>query len=235
MVEELGTENYVSRVYVQKSPEGGNPPIAIDLHLAYYTGMVDTVPHVPERCLVAAGWSIAGDTTIASLGFDPDKLNWQLETVPEERGSIYTARFGSFSDRSGLRIRLPRDADRIAFRINPYIYPGGKQKLFAGYLFLANGGHCPSAEDVRQLAFRLTDDYAYYLKVQFSTLSVENEEAFTRACASLLSELLPEMMRCVPDWVEVLRGEYPPDNPRRRSGPPAAPSSPGSPDKPRRT
>jgi len=36
--------------------------------------------------------------------------------------------------------------------------------------------------------------------------------------SSLIGELLPEISRCVPDWVKVKRGEYPADNPRRGSG-----------------
>jgi len=224
MVQELGTENYISRNYIQKSPAPKSPPVSIDVHLAYYTGMVDTVPHIPDRCLVAAGWSIAGDTQIMKFGFDPDALNWQVEPVPEERGTIYTARFDMNSDRAGSRIRLPRDVDQMALRVNPYIYPGNKQKLFAGYMFLANGGHTASTEGVRQLAFSLTDDYAYYMKVQFSSMSVPDEQAFVHACSNLLAELLPDIMRCAPDWVSVLRGEYPEGNPRKAARAAAAPS-----------
>lgn len=45
----LGTKLYLTRWY-------GNPAGRhARLHLAYYTGGVDTVPHVPDRCFVAAG------------------------------------------------------------------------------------------------------------------------------------------------------------------------------------
>ncbi len=33
--------------------------------------------------------------------------------------------------------------------------------------------------------------------------------------SSLIGELLPDLMRCVPDWEDVLRGDYPADNPLR--------------------
>lgn len=215
MVAELGTRNYVSRKYVQKNPAPGTDPIVLDLHMAYYTGMVDTVPHIPDRCLVGGGWSIDGDTRILPLNLESGASVWRLESVPEEKGKVYSARLGTGSARAGQRVRLPRDADQIRIRVNPFIHPKEERRLFAGYFFIANGGHCDSAEDVRLLAFNLTDSYAYYLKVQVSSVTVKDEQAYAEAAQSLLSELLPDIMLCVPDWVEVLRGNYPPDNPRR--------------------
>ena len=52
MVESLGTEKYLTRSYaIDGDPAKG----VISLHLAYYTGMIDTVPHIPERCWGAGG------------------------------------------------------------------------------------------------------------------------------------------------------------------------------------
>lgn len=219
MVQELGTQNYLTRAYIEKDPPQGRPPRVLQMHLAYYTGMVDTVPHIPDRCLVGGGWSIAGDTKVIPLAIDRESTVWQLETVPEEKGRIFSARLGSDSRRPGSRVRLPRDADELRIRVNPYTDPKQGRTLYAGYFFIANGGHCSDAETVRLLAFQLTDSYAYYLKVQFSTDSVTSTEEFGEAVSSLLSELLPDIMLCVPDWVEVLRGDYPPDNPRRPAAP----------------
>lgn len=217
MVEELGTKNYVSRRFIRKDAAAGksDDAMVLDLHLAYYTGMVDTVPHIPDRCLVGGGWSIAGETRVVPMNLDQDASVWTRENVPEESGVIYSARLGPMSSQPGLRVRLPRDADQIAFRFNPYTHPKESRKLYAGYFFIANGGHCHRAEDVRLLAFRLTDSYAYYLKVQVSTHTADNEDEFVQAASSLVGELLPDIMRCVPDWVDVLRGDYPPDNPAR--------------------
>jgi hypothetical protein len=230
MVQELGTTNYVSRTYLEKHPPAEGDPVAIELHMAYYTGMVDTVPHIPDRCLVGGGWSIAGSTSVMPLSLDQDVSVWRLEDVPGETGRVFSARLGPTSRAPGVRVRLPRDADKIEFRVNPYNHPGQNRRLYAGYFFIANGGHCQRAEDVRLLAFRLTDSYAYYLKVQFSSASVKDEQEFARACASLLGELLPDIMLCVPDWVDVLRGDYPPDNPRKgAASTPNPPTSPGTP------
>ncbi len=69
----------------------------------------------------------------------------------------------------------------------------------------------PPAEEVRFLAFDLRNDYAFYLKVQFNSQSVSSYDEFAAVSSSLLSELLPDLMLCVPDWVEVQNGRYPTD------------------------
>ena len=50
MVEELGTNLYLSRDYERRDDR-------VNVHVAYYTGLIDDVPHVPERCWAAnAKW-----------------------------------------------------------------------------------------------------------------------------------------------------------------------------------
>jgi hypothetical protein len=79
-VHELGTTAYIQRGYVNtkkidvKQLEGmdklstadraklfwtlraRDPSCAINVHMAYYTGLVDTVAHIPERCMVGGGF-----------------------------------------------------------------------------------------------------------------------------------------------------------------------------------
>ena len=51
-VEELGTDRYLNRTYARDGhPDNG----WIALHIAYYTGMIDAVPHIPDRCYEGAG------------------------------------------------------------------------------------------------------------------------------------------------------------------------------------
>ncbi|MCA9295659.1 MAG: exosortase, partial [Phycisphaerales bacterium] len=52
IVEELGTDKYLNRRYM-KTVDG--VPVVLSLHCVYYTGMIDAVPHVPDRCWVAGG------------------------------------------------------------------------------------------------------------------------------------------------------------------------------------
>ncbi len=203
----LGTDNYLTRLYAERSPADPRKRVEIELHAAYYTGMIDTVPHVPERCFVGGGLQMARGARTITLPLDTSR--WALDPdVPEELAPIYRVR--ASDDR---RVRLPRNADGLAMRISEYTLPGDR-RLFAGYFFIANGGWVSSAEGVRLLAFNLRDDYAYYLKVQVNSASVESAEELAQAAGSLLGELLGDLMLCVPDWVAVQSGEYPPDNPR---------------------
>jgi exosortase len=234
VLETLGTSNYVTRVYGHKEPDPDHrgqfraaPPF-ITLHAAYYTGMIDTVPHVPERCFVGSGMSIVGGpwtvpAPLNTAGWRPD-----ADTAADQRGPLFTTRTSNlYSELHGKRVRLPRGLSPgnpdLSIRVNEYA-PGTRQgaggggpapRVFAGYFFIANGGTVSSAEGVRLLAFNLSDDYAYYLKIQFTSTGVQSAEDLGRAAGGLLDDLLGELMLCVPDWTDVEQGRYPPDNPRR--------------------
>jgi hypothetical protein len=182
--------------------------------------MIDTVPHVPERCFVGGGLQQARASQVIEL--DLAGRSWIAdESVPAEfagrSGTIYTARLSNnpaYTDAPGRRVRLPRDVgpgSPLRMRVSEYILPGGDQRYYAGYFFIANGGTAPNANDVRTLAFNLTDDYAYYLKVQVNSGSVGSVEELAELASDLLDDLMGEIMRCVPDWVEVEKGLYPAD------------------------
>ena len=78
-------------------------------------------------------------------------------------------------------------------------------RIFAGYFFIANGRVTPSPDGVRLLAFNLNDKYAYYCKIQYTMVGDRklDQEAFVRIVTGFTDELLPELMRCLPDWSEV--------------------------------
>lgn len=223
VLETLGTTNQVSRVYVLKGTEGPQAK-AINFHAAYYTGMIDTVPHVPERCFVGGGLQKSSASVVLDLPVA--RADWvEDESVPEQfrgpLGAIYTAPTSwQYSDRRGLRVRMPRGVgpdEPVRMMVSEFRGEGGVG-LYAGYFFVANGGTVASAEGVRTLAFDLTSDYAYYLKVQTTSSTVESKEELMELSSSLVGELMPEIMRCVPDWVDVQKGVYPEDNPRRSGG-----------------
>ena len=222
MTETLGTQNYVSRHYILTRDADPKRPIVLDLHIAYYTGMIDTVPHVPERCFVGGGLQQSASSRVIPIPMDTS--GWRVDPgVPEQfagsQGEIYTVRLSNnpeMSDAPGLRVRLPRDIgpqNPFEFRASEFINPGSSN-VYAGYFFIANGGTKANANDVRQLAFNLEDDYAYYMKVQISSMGLASFDEFSRYSGDLLGELIGEIMRCVPDWVEVQQGTYPQDNPR---------------------
>lgn len=212
--EVLGTPNYVSRVYLEKNPAAGKERRAMQFHAAYYTGMVDTVPHVPDRCMVGAGMQLKG--VVGDIPLPLDTSRWtQDEFAPEHlRGRIFKAITGKppYSDIPYTRISLPRDPENIKLRVTHFEDESGRP-IYAGYFFIANGGVVARAEEVRLLAFDLRSTYSYYLKVEFQSPMVASAEELAELAAKWLDENFAEVMRCVPDWVRVEQGEYPPDNP----------------------
>jgi hypothetical protein len=181
--------------------------------------MIDTVPHVPERCFVGGGLQQSESSRVIDIPMDTS--TWRVDpSVPTEfagiDGEIYSVRLSndpSMSDAPGMRVRLPRGISPekpFNFRASEFINPG-KGKIYAGYFFIANGGTKANANDVRQLAFNLEDDYAYYMKVQISAHNLDSFDEFASLSGDLLGELIGEIMRCVPDWVSVQQGLYPED------------------------
>ncbi len=217
VVDELGTSNYLDRIYV-KLPDDGDAgrPISMKLHLAYYTGMIDAVPHVPERCFVGGGLNVAGGPWVEELPLSVTRL----PATYYGDGYTYVRVPHSFEPQGRDIVRmpaLPDGADGPSMRVTEFEDPRrAGQALYAGYMFLANGRFVTHAEQVRFAAFNLSDDYAYYLKIQFSggPGEFDSPREFADAAADLFSELLPGVLLCVPDWVEVQQGTYPPDNPR---------------------
>lgn len=225
-LDELGTLNTISRTYGAKAPvpttgltlpprPTGEALPALGLHLAYYTGSIDAVPHVPERCLVGGGFQLVG--TAREVPLPLDRREWRRhDDPPKGMEGLYRAKLpNSFTDAPGVLVTLPMGVENLCLRVSEYADPKSGHKLFAGYFFVANGGWCASAEGVRLLAFDLKNDYAYYCKVQVSSDRARSAEELAAWAGSLLSDLLPEVMRCVPDWAEVERGEYPVGNPKK--------------------
>ena len=206
----LGTANYLSRTYQEAEAGEDKPPLTFEFHTAYYTGMIDTVPHVPERCFVGSGgFRIEGDkgrvvpVPVALGRFTPDP---DLDT--SVHGEILRGRTSPYSEAPGIRVRMPRDLDQLRMNVTRFVDNNGNT-IHAGYFFIANGGTVPRAGDVRSLAFGNQATHAYYVKVQFSSYDVESAEELAELAASFLDEAFPDLMRRVPDWVDVVEGTHP--------------------------
>ncbi|MEO0631335.1 MAG: hypothetical protein AAFY46_11540, partial [Planctomycetota bacterium] len=156
------------------------------------------------------------------IRFELDSTGWRPDPfAPEGTEPVLSMRTSNrWSPAPGTNVRLPDGIEEIGLRTSGYDIPR-QGEIYAGYFFIANGSIATSAEQVRLLSFDLTQDYAYYLKVQFNAPSmgrITSPEALAQASGDLLSELLPDLMRCVPDWVEVEAGRYPLDT----TNPPAS-------------
>ena len=202
IVQELGTDKYLDRTYALngKVSEG-----VISVHLAYYTGMIDAVPHVPNRCFVAAGLK---DVSL------PDNLPLPLERSlwrddPSLKNHATEQPYPLVEHRSDVHgtrtIRMPLGEWEL--RTTEFKDPRNPEaRLYGGFLFIANGRVTPNPEGVRMLAFEKSEKYAYYCKVQLTMLGRElTPEQYLAKSADLMTSLLPELMLKLPDWSEVER------------------------------
>ncbi len=213
--ETLGTDNHVTRTYRFRD---ASRTVRFTLHAAYYTGMIDTVPHVPERCFIGAGMQKASDSVIVpipmNMGTD-SRLRLEADGYPEstpeayrpietesgERAVYWYRTSNTYSAQKGKFARVPFDPATLRMRVSEFF--SSDQTIHSGYFFLANGGITPTAEGVRQLAFKLEDKHAYYLKVQFTSTDVESAEELAALAGEFLDEALGEILLCAPDWIDL--------------------------------
>ncbi len=204
-VEALGTDRYLSRVY--KRREEGQGTARAQVHLAYYTGQIDAVPHVPDRCMVAGGY-VPHSAEPHTLFLDVDKSAWSTDPEHELAGEPY--RIMRVRDSVTGRVetvRMPQGDFEL--RTTEFSHPTlADVRIFAGYFFVANGRTTAYPERIRLLAFDRAARHAYYCKVQFTIHGDASfdEQQFIALTSELVSELLPEIMQCLPDWVEVTTG-----------------------------
>lgn len=161
------------------------PHAVLALSVTYYTGMVDTVTHIPERCMVADGFEPRNPQTVAmAAGAYPDGSPRQIP-----------AQFFTFEDQTGR----------------------GRMNRHVAYFFHCNGGYEPNPVAVRVKLQNLFERHGYYAKVEImadeptraSAAAVGTEADAKRAAsaknvqaamADMLTEALPAVERCLPDW-----------------------------------
>jgi hypothetical protein len=196
IVEELGTEQYISWTYQNTKLLPDEPGAMMRLHVAYYTGTPDAVPHVPERCYVGGG---AAPRDISQV------------TIPLDSPLIYTGADGEplVTDSMGRVVRLP--ATEIPVRMFDFIPHGAEpdQQATVLYFFAANGSFTAVPEHVRALVFDLRSKYAYWCKIEVLPRGVTDHDKAEAVVGEFLSQMLPEIMGCLPDWHEVRAGNYP--------------------------
>ncbi|MEE2907704.1 MAG: exosortase/archaeosortase family protein [Planctomycetota bacterium] len=199
-VEQLGTDLYLTRQYFNS--EDSTLP-SIQLHLAYYTGHIDTIPHVPDRCMVAGGLTQEQPEPLNfELGINQEQ--WELDSEHLLDGEPY--RIATIERPPGQieMARLP--VGPFQLRTTEFGDPNSPNlSVFAGYFFIANGRLTPDPWGVQMLAFKPEDKKAYFCKVQLTTATQEpiTMEQFIQLATSFLEHMIPEIARVLPDWVEV--------------------------------
>ena len=210
---ELGTADYITRTYRDTRLDENDPAAYASVHIAYYTGMIDTVPHVPDRCWVAGGM-LPGPSEVVSIGLaadgvEEDPAGVRVPTQLAASGSAGVGGGGSFARLPGLEVPATRFT---AFEPGKPDLP-----LTASYFFVANGGFYATPNQVRLQGFNLRDRYSYYCKVEVMFPHVRDPGAAAGGTADLLGHLLPEVMAALPDWTDVRAGLWPPSAPAQRS------------------
>jgi len=198
IIESLGTTQYLDRNYaIDGDPSKG----ALSLHVAYYTGMVDAVPHVPERCWGAAGMIMTEQPRAVPLSVDVG--SWKCSDGPASPSGIpYPAT--AVADpvtRRPETVHMPiGDYEASVTEFQDRRDPARRQ--VGGYFFVANGRTTPSAYVVRTYAFDLANRYAYYCKVQVSGIFPEGSSTsdWSERAGDLITHAMPHIMRCLPDW-----------------------------------
>ena len=185
-VEVLGTSQYVSYHYRDRSRGEGASAPTVRLHVAYYTGTVDTVPHVPDRCYLAAGALQEGQSSI-------DLNVGGLQYRGADPGFVATCRL----DPDG--VYLP-DEKFLAtqFRYRNAADPGHVHA--AVYFFVANGAFLATPDRVRFRGFNPRDRFSYYCKVEVGLSDIGDDEEAANRASQFLSTMLPEILACLPDW-----------------------------------
>ena len=203
LVEELGTTQYLDRTYaLDGDPEQG----IASVHVAYYTGAIDDVPHIPERCWDAAGMVMTRPPEV--LGLAIDESDWTLE--PEIVNLASGEPYRSVEVRhpvTGMIERVYMPVGPIEMTVSEFRPAAStRERQTGGYFLIANGRPTASAFGVRRLAFDLTDEYAYYCKVQVTVRSAasddeaEAREQYRAVASEIVTELLPHLMKRLPRW-----------------------------------
>ncbi len=203
LIEVLGTSRYLQRFYaLNGDPEQG----LLQLHLAYYTDLAGTAPHVPEICWEKSGLISVRDPF--ELPLDLDLQGRPSETRNAATNTLYET-LSRQDPVTGESVDLPLPIGGYALRTTIFTSPDRPSlRNFGGYLFVANGRTTSSAMAVENVAFDLTSEYAYYCKIQLNATMESMSEAddegnlerFERIATDFLESLIPEMVEILPDW-----------------------------------
>ncbi|MCH2160680.1 MAG: exosortase/archaeosortase family protein [Phycisphaerales bacterium] len=202
LIEVLGTNRYLDRNYaIDGDPSKG----LIHLHLAYYTDLAGATPHVPERC-----WEVHGGTQVVrpkNIALDIDTSEWRETDMMHRAVDKPYFVVDVLNPLTGEVEEIPMPIGKIFLRTTQFT--NNEQPdlhRLGGYLFLANGRVTPSASSVENLAFDLTSRHAYYCKLQIDMRGLVYDDGtelrgrYQQLSSEFLQELLPHLMRIMPDW-----------------------------------
>lgn len=155
-----------------RHPEG-----VINLAVTYYTGLVDTVAHIPDRCYIADGYEPSEyETALWDLG--PGRLG----QAPGDDRRL-PVRFINFEDQTAA----------------------GRVTRHVAYFFFADGHYESDPLRVRQTLQNLRYRHGFYSKVELMTIIKDHDQA-QKVMSGFLAEAIPHIEACMPDWNRVEYG-----------------------------
>jgi len=156
------------------------PEAVVKLHVAYYTGLVDTVAHIPDRCYVADGYEPTST---------PASVHGPFGTRADGSPRDADFRFIHFEDQTGQG-RIPRSVGYLfhvngEYQSNPLVVRSRLQQLTQKY------GYYAKVE----------------LMITGAGKDVRNKDVPAKAQAAMkdfMTVALPEIERVLPDWNQVV-------------------------------
>lgn len=155
------------------------PSAVVSISVTYYTGMVDTVAHVPDRCVTADGYEPKPDenqTVPWAIGRDLPVAAKRQDSSGQPTDQV-EVRYINFEDQTG--------ASNVTRSI--------------AYFFHTNGDFVASPLEVRQKLAYLLERRAYYAKIETMT-TMDNSQESARVMTDFLTNALPAINNCLPDW-----------------------------------
>ena len=205
---ELKTKQYLQRMYLdlkaaKKSPaewqrmdevsrqeladmtRRAQPEAVIQLHMTYNTGMVDTVAHIPDRCMVADGYEptawdvLPGPADRPAARFRSIRFVEPIRNLTQHVGYLFHCNGGYTDDPIEVRKRL--------------------QNLFETFGYYA------------KIEMMITEFAGGARSDENSQEQAAREKAFHdkagRAMTAFLNDVLPEAERCLPSWERARAGD----------------------------
>lgn len=185
MIEALGTREYLNWLLIDETKKPADPTRMVRVFITYYTGKPDLVPHEPRECMVAGGFTIRNEETVA---FDIPRTDGSKAQIPV----------------AVLDFEEPQRAESFTA---PRIMP-------VTFFFWANGDYTTTRLGVRRAVANLSHRYAYYTKIEVSFSAETNamawpdREAAKAASEALLRKLMPVLWdNHYQNWDAILAGK----------------------------
>ena len=160
-----------------------HPEAVIHVGITYYTGLVDTVAHIPDRCYIGDGFDVSTYTTEADQ---------KVGAYADGSARVLTFRFINFDDQTG-RGRVGRNVAYL-FHVNGHYEsdPLGVRRSLQN--LLEPYGYYAKVELMTVSPSSSALGSTQQQAVQAHSLS---------AMEDFFAALLPEVERCLPDWQQV--------------------------------